>query len=71
MDERIKVKSITPAVKGWWAKFVDDGEEKTEWYTPVAAWALCDVKFAKQRDTSEHILPGFDMRIWYGTSSPK
>ncbi|HBM0095208.1 TPA: hypothetical protein LT061_001607 [Salmonella enterica subsp. enterica serovar Blitta] len=37
MNNEAKILSLTPAVAGWWAKFTDE----TEWYSPVAAWALC------------------------------
>lgn len=57
MNESLKIMSLSPAVPGWWAKFTENDVEKTEWYSPVAAWALCEVKYSKQRDTSEHILP--------------
>lgn len=31
--------SLNAAPADWWAEFVDDG---VFWYTPVAAWALCE-----------------------------
>lgn len=37
MKDEMKIVSLTPAIAGWWAKFRDD----IEWYSPVAAWALC------------------------------
>lgn len=46
MSGEPKIVSLTPAITGWWAKFKDD--DRTEWYSPVAAWALCNV----QDDTS-------------------
>ncbi|QDL34654.1 hypothetical protein [Serratia liquefaciens] len=57
MSENLKIRSISPAVPGWWAKFTENDADRTEWYSPVAAWALCDVKYNKQKDTSEHVLP--------------
>jgi hypothetical protein len=55
MSENLKIRSLSPAVQGWWAKFTDP--DKTVWYSPVAAWALCDVRYSKQLDTSEQVLP--------------
>lgn len=57
MSKNLKIRSISPALSGWWAKFIEDDEGRTEWYSPVAAWALCDVKYTKQAGTSEHVLP--------------
>lgn len=57
MKDKLTIKSISPVVAGWWAKFIDNDEMKTEWYSPVAAWALCDVKFDKQADICTQILP--------------
>lgn len=37
MSSEPKIVNLTPAIAGWWAKFTDE----TEWYSPVAAWALC------------------------------
>ncbi|WP_234262613.1 hypothetical protein [Klebsiella aerogenes] len=41
MGYGLKIKSMTPALPDWWAKFTDD--DGSIWYSPVAAWALCDV----------------------------
>lgn len=43
MSYGLKIKSMTPALPDWWAKFIDD--DSSEWYSPVAAWALCDVTY--------------------------
>lgn len=40
MSSEPKIVSLTPAIAGWWAKFRQD----TEWYSPVAAWALCEMQ---------------------------
>ncbi|ECE0791357.1 hypothetical protein GK48_14550 [Salmonella enterica subsp. diarizonae] len=47
MSTESKIISLTPAITGWWAKFTDE----TEWYSPVAAWALCEVKDDASRMT--------------------
>ncbi|EMH2395633.1 MULTISPECIES: hypothetical protein [Morganellaceae] len=57
MKDKLIIKSLSPAISGWWAKFVDDDEQKTVWYSPVAAWALCDVKYEKETNVYAHILP--------------
>lgn len=57
MRESLKIRSLSPALPGWWAKFIEDDADRTEWYSPVAAWALCDVKYSKQTNASEHVLP--------------
>ena len=57
MSENLKIKSLTPAIAGWWAKFTDDDESRTVWYSPVAAWAVCEVKHSNQKETYEKILP--------------
>ncbi|HCA7159583.1 TPA: hypothetical protein ACJ2TD_001834 [Klebsiella pneumoniae] len=57
MSENLTIRSLSPALPGWWAKFIEDDTDRTEWYSPVAAWALCDVKYSKQVNTSEHVLP--------------
>ncbi|EEL9738984.1 hypothetical protein UJ79_00525 [Salmonella enterica subsp. enterica serovar Muenchen] len=40
MSSEPKIVSLTPAIAGWWAKFRQD----IEWYSPVAAWALCEMQ---------------------------
>ncbi len=47
MSSEQKIVNLTPAIAGWWAKFTDE----TEWYSPVAAWALCEVKDDASRMT--------------------
>lgn len=39
MQIQNEIVSLTPAVPGWWAMFTD--EKRYRWYSPVAAWALC------------------------------
>ena len=54
MSGEPKIVSLTPAVAGWWAKFTDE----TEWYSPVAAWALCEMKnSAVDKNKYHRILP--------------
>jgi hypothetical protein len=55
MIEDLKTRSLSPAVPGWWAKFTE--QDKTVWYSLVAAWALCDVRYSKQKEISEQVLP--------------
>ncbi|MEQ4732398.1 hypothetical protein AB7W97_11470 [Providencia rettgeri] len=57
MNNKLTIKSLTPANPDWWAKFYDNNEDKTEWYSPVAAWALCDVRYEKESKTYTQILP--------------
>lgn len=40
MSNEPKIVSLTPAIAGWWARFRQD----IEWYSPVAAWARCEMK---------------------------
>ncbi|HCM1914246.1 TPA: hypothetical protein N3A33_000050 [Salmonella enterica subsp. salamae serovar 28:r:e,n,z15] len=47
MSSEPKIENLTPAIAGWWAKFTDE----TEWYSPVAAWALCEMKDDASRMT--------------------
>lgn len=56
MNVKVKIKSLTAVLPGWWAKF-SDYENKTEWYSPVAAWALCEVEYEKHEDTFDEVLP--------------
>ncbi|MCP9267589.1 hypothetical protein M5U04_05625 [Xenorhabdus sp. XENO-1] len=57
MKNKLTIKSISPAIAGWWAKFIENDEANTEWYSPVAAWALCDIKYEKQEKICTQILP--------------
>lgn len=57
MNESLKIRSLSPAVAGWWAKFTENDAGGTEWYSPVASWALCNVKYSKQVETVEQVLP--------------
>ncbi|MBW3470982.1 hypothetical protein I6L78_02440 [Proteus vulgaris] len=57
MKDKLIIKSLSPVISGWWAKFVDDDEHKAVWYSPVAAWALCDIKYEFRDDVSQLILP--------------
>ncbi|OAT53648.1 hypothetical protein [Providencia heimbachae] len=57
MSNNLTIKSLTPAISGWWAKITDNDEDKTEWYSPVAAWALCDVSYEKESKVYTQILP--------------
>ncbi|HII3144450.1 TPA: hypothetical protein ACY3HI_002813 [Citrobacter braakii] len=45
MSNEPTIISLTPATSGWWAKFTQD----EEWYSPVAAWALCEMKDSASR----------------------
>lgn len=57
MSNKLTIKSLTPAISGWWAKITDNDEDKTEWYSPVAAWALCDVHYERESKAYTQILP--------------
>lgn len=57
MSNKLTIKSITPVVSGWWAKITDNDEAKTEWYSPVAAWALCGVSYEQSTSVHTQILP--------------
>ncbi|ECD3768323.1 hypothetical protein EWG08_12790 [Salmonella enterica subsp. enterica serovar Reading] len=48
-------KNISPAVQGWWAKFRNDNGN--DWYSPIAAWAICDVFYSGDSETYSEILP--------------
>lgn len=48
-------KSISPAVPGWWARFRND--DCGEWWSPVAAWAICDVFYSGDSEVYSEILP--------------
>lgn len=48
-------KSISPAVPGWWARFRND--DCGEWWSPVAAWAICDVFYSGDSEVYFEILP--------------
>lgn len=48
-------KSISPAIPGWWARFKDD--DCGEWWSPVAAWEICDVFYSGDSETYSEILP--------------
>ena len=56
MSDEVKIKSLSPAVPGWWAKFIDT-DDGTAWFRPVASWALCDVKFAGGHTAHQVVLP--------------
>ncbi|EFJ8467097.1 hypothetical protein KUS29_002673 [Escherichia coli] len=56
MSDEVKIKSLSPAVPGWWAKFIDT-DDWSAWYSPIAAWALCDVKFSGGHTTHQMVLP--------------
>ncbi|EEZ1480947.1 hypothetical protein E8W17_001438 [Escherichia coli] len=60
----ITVKNISPAVAGWWAKFRDD--DGTEWYSPIAAWALCEVDYFGAGNTRREILPVLTSELGMG-----
>ncbi|EEV6410997.1 hypothetical protein EJW20_001690 [Escherichia coli] len=55
MNSDIKTLSISGALPGWWARFKDD--DGTEWYSPIAAWALCEVAPCNTGCAYQEILP--------------
>lgn len=56
MRDEVKIKNLSPAIPGWWAKFIDT-DDGDVWYRPVASWALCDVKFAGGHTAHQMVLP--------------
>lgn len=56
MSDEVKIKSLSPAIPGWWAEFIDT-DDGTVWYSPVASWALCDVKSSGLCSSYQEVLP--------------
>ena len=68
MNTEIETLSISNALPGWWAKFKDD--DGTEWYSPIAAWALCEIHHFGTGDTYREILPVLTSELGVSPHSP-